>query len=194
MGVPDMLGTQGTFTIYTTNEVAPETTGGRQIQVKPVDGRVEVSFDGPPDPFWVEPTPMSVPVVIEQGDGGKVKVDFDGTPVELDRGALQRKIHPPAERRRGLQQQLHRWRERHAGVHRRQRGLARRHSLHHPRRQRQHRIGGAQLRRPGDLRLAVDELHHHGARPLVLPGHLGARGEELHAVTLDGATFGNVRL
>jgi len=87
MGVPDLLGTQGTFTIYTTNEVAPETTGGRQIQVKPVDGRVEVGFDGPADPFWVDPAPMSVPVVIEQGDGGKVKVDFDGTPVELDRGA-----------------------------------------------------------------------------------------------------------
>ena len=51
------------------------------------DTRVEVSFDGPADPFWVDPTPMSVPVVIEQGDGGKVKVDFDGTQVELDRGA-----------------------------------------------------------------------------------------------------------
>ena len=35
MGVPDLLGTQGTFTIYTTDEVAPETTGGRQIHVSP---------------------------------------------------------------------------------------------------------------------------------------------------------------
>ena len=87
MGVPDLLGTQGTFTVYTTDEVAPETTGGRQIQVKPVDGRVEVAFEGPPDPFWVEPTPMSVPVVIEQRDGGKVGVEIDGTAVELQRGA-----------------------------------------------------------------------------------------------------------
>ena len=87
MGVPDLLGTQGTFTVYTTGEVAPETTGGRQIQVKPVDGRVEVAFEGPPDPFWVEPTPMSVPVVIEQRDGGKVGVEIDGTAVELQRGA-----------------------------------------------------------------------------------------------------------
>ncbi|MFO1048574.1 MAG: alkaline phosphatase family protein [Geminicoccaceae bacterium] len=87
MGVPDMLGTQGTFTIYTTDEVTPETTGGRQIQVKPVNGRVEVGFDGPPDPFWVDPTPMSVPVVIEQADGGKAKIEFDGTPVELAPGA-----------------------------------------------------------------------------------------------------------
>ena len=90
MGVPDLLGTQGTFTIYTTDEVAPETTGGRQIQVKPVDGRIEAAFEGPPDPFWVEPTPMSVPVVIEQGDGGKVKVDFAGTPVELAAWRLER--------------------------------------------------------------------------------------------------------
>jgi hypothetical protein len=87
MGVPDLLGTQGTFTVYTTAEVAPETTGGRQIHVTPVDGRVEVAFEGPPDPFWVEPTPMTVPVVIEQGEGGKVSVDFNGTTIDLDRGA-----------------------------------------------------------------------------------------------------------
>ena len=87
MGVPDLLGTQGTFTLYTTEEIEPETTGGRQIHVEPADGRVETTFAGPPDPFVVEPTPLTIPVVVEQRDGGRVHVTFDDA--ELDLGSQE---------------------------------------------------------------------------------------------------------
>jgi predicted AlkP superfamily phosphohydrolase/phosphomutase len=83
MGVPDLLGTQGTFTYYTTEKVDPDVTGGRLIHVDPVNGRVEVGFEGPSDPFRTEPTPLSVPVVIEQRDGGVVHVGFDGRELDL---------------------------------------------------------------------------------------------------------------
>lgn len=84
MGVPDLLGTQGTFTLYTTAQVTPETTGGRQIQVTPSAGRVATSFAGPPDPFRAEPEPLTVPLLIEPGAQGEgVRVTLDGTSVEL---------------------------------------------------------------------------------------------------------------
>ena len=76
MGVPDLLGTQGTFTLYTTAAVDAETTGGRQIHVKPGNGRIATRFEGPADPFRVEPTPLSLPLTIEERPGGKVQVEI----------------------------------------------------------------------------------------------------------------------
>ena len=83
MGVPDLLGTQGTFTLYTTDTVDAETTGGRQIHVEAANGRVEAAFEGPPDPFVIEPTPLTVPIAIEQRDGSRAHVTLDGTEVDL---------------------------------------------------------------------------------------------------------------
>ena len=61
-------------------------------------------------------------------------------------------------------------------------------------RQRQHRIGGLDRGRPRDLGFALDELHHDRRRALVLPRHLAARREELHAVALRRAADRNIRL
>jgi predicted AlkP superfamily phosphohydrolase/phosphomutase len=83
MGVPDLLGTQGTFTLYTTEQVSGSTTDGRQVHVNASGGRFEARFEGPPDPFLAEPTPLSAPILVEQVDGGRVRVTLDGTAVEL---------------------------------------------------------------------------------------------------------------
>ena len=45
MGVPDLLGTQGTFTFYSTRGVKGENTCS--VRVTPKDGRVDTMFDGP---------------------------------------------------------------------------------------------------------------------------------------------------
>src|SRR4051812_200601 len=47
---------------------------------------------------------------------------------------------------------------------------------------RQGRVGRLDGRRPHDLRVAVDVLHHHGRRPLVLAGHQRAGRKEFHAI------------
>src|SRR5262245_61595133 len=44
-----------------------------------------------------------------------------------------------------------------------------------PLRQRQHRIDGTDRRRPRDLGVSVDVLHHDRCRALVLSRHLGTR-------------------
>jgi predicted AlkP superfamily phosphohydrolase/phosphomutase len=87
MGVPDLLGTQGTFTLYTTAAVDAETTGGRQIHVEPGNGRIETRFAGPADPFRVEPTPLSLPLTIEERPGGKIQVTLADAAFELGHGA-----------------------------------------------------------------------------------------------------------
>ena len=51
LGVPDLLGSQGTFFYYTTEEPSPEEaqpTGGRRITVQQRDGRVMAALPGPP--------------------------------------------------------------------------------------------------------------------------------------------------
>lgn len=88
MGVPDLLGTQGTFTYYTTAATSGgQTTGGRQVHVAAENGRITTVFEGPPDPFRTEPTPLNLPIVIEDAGGGSVRVTLAGTTVELSKGA-----------------------------------------------------------------------------------------------------------
>jgi predicted AlkP superfamily phosphohydrolase/phosphomutase len=83
MGVPDLLGTQGTFTYYTTEQESEASTGGRIVTVEPAGDRVETTFDGPPHPLYEEPTPLTVPITIEPADAKRVKVTLDGQEVEL---------------------------------------------------------------------------------------------------------------
>lgn len=84
MGVPDLLGTQGTFTFYSTREVKGE--NARAIRVTPKNGRVETVFEGPLHPLYQAPEPLSVPLVIESAGKDRVKIDLDGTVVTLATG------------------------------------------------------------------------------------------------------------
>lgn len=87
MGVPDLLGTQGTWTVYATQPAPAGTEQGRWVEVTPLAGRIETVLEGPPHPLRSDPQPLTVPVSIEDAGGGRVRVDIDGTTVELTPGA-----------------------------------------------------------------------------------------------------------
>jgi predicted AlkP superfamily phosphohydrolase/phosphomutase len=90
MGVPDLLGTQGTFTIYTTRAhgdgSTDEATGARIISVSAESGRVETSFAGPMHPLREAPEPLTLPLTIEDMGSGSVRVDLGGTTADLEKG------------------------------------------------------------------------------------------------------------
>jgi len=84
MGVPDLLGTQGTFAFYTTTTDAAQVSDergdqGNIVTVRPIDGRVETVLQGPIHPFFIEPEPLTAPLAIETHDLNAVKVTLDGT-------------------------------------------------------------------------------------------------------------------
>lgn len=71
MGVPDLLGTQGTYTIYTTS---PPTNAGdstRHERVRPDrSGQIETKLEGPPHPLDMSAPAMSVPLKISPASPG----------------------------------------------------------------------------------------------------------------------------
>jgi predicted AlkP superfamily phosphohydrolase/phosphomutase len=64
MGTPDILGTYGTFTLYTSEPFAfggRSLSGGTVHAVDVVDDRVQASLDGPDNPFMVETAKLQFP-------------------------------------------------------------------------------------------------------------------------------------
>jgi predicted AlkP superfamily phosphohydrolase/phosphomutase len=62
MGTPDLVGTPGTFSFYTTELFAfygKEISGGDVYEVFLEDGKVEAQLHGPDNPFLVEPTKVT---------------------------------------------------------------------------------------------------------------------------------------
>ncbi len=55
MGTPDLLGTSGTFTFYTSGPVSEEVSGGRVVPVRIEDLRVVMKLEGPANTFRVKP-------------------------------------------------------------------------------------------------------------------------------------------
>ncbi|MFO1352224.1 MAG: alkaline phosphatase family protein [Gammaproteobacteria bacterium] len=86
MGVPDLLGTQGTFTFYTTAFDRTSGTGGRVVQVRAEAGRVETILAGPPNPLKAAATPLEVPMVIEPLESGKAWISLDDRSLTLAPG------------------------------------------------------------------------------------------------------------
>lgn len=84
MGVPDLLGTQGTFTIYSVRSMEGE--NARVREVTPIDGVIETTFDGPADPFAEEGEPLSVPLRIEEDGTSGVRILLDETELRLSTG------------------------------------------------------------------------------------------------------------
>jgi len=65
MGVPDLLGTQGTYTFYTTTRMDNSGSSTRVVRVRPDrEGTIESVLEGPPDPLRSAPAPMQVPLTI----------------------------------------------------------------------------------------------------------------------------------
>ncbi|MBD3349140.1 MAG: nucleotide pyrophosphatase [Candidatus Eisenbacteria bacterium] len=85
MCVPDLRGSQGSFTYFTTDrEKAGSYTGGTLILVEDRDGIIEGELPGPPDPFSEEHEELTVPFTADiDRFSGFVTIDFDGTEVTL---------------------------------------------------------------------------------------------------------------
>jgi len=71
MGTPDVLGTYGTFSLYTSDPFAPGTdsvNGGDVYQVEVRNGRVSTELHGPDNPFLIEPTRLVTDLVVYVDD------------------------------------------------------------------------------------------------------------------------------
>ncbi len=85
MGVPDLLGTQGTYTLIANHLVADAESGGRVLMEKSdEDGRVRVQLRGPANPL--DGSDMSLPVMISPAADG-VDVELGGVRTHLKVGA-----------------------------------------------------------------------------------------------------------
>lgn len=69
MGVPDLLGTQGTYTLIA-NHLVPEAEAGGQVIMRRADeaGTMALSIPGPAHPLFPK-TPLELPIRISQADG-----------------------------------------------------------------------------------------------------------------------------
>jgi predicted AlkP superfamily phosphohydrolase/phosphomutase len=86
MGVPDLLGTQGTYTLLATRRMQDADNGGRILQA-PVgeDGVVRTALEGPAHPLKPEAPALSVPLELVASDNGAV-LSIDGVPHALQIG------------------------------------------------------------------------------------------------------------
>ncbi|MGD8719281.1 MAG: alkaline phosphatase family protein [Candidatus Zixiibacteriota bacterium] len=86
MCVPDLLGTQGTFTFYAEDEAAIS-EGGQCVRVKR-DEKGEVSSEllGPDDPVRRERKQLTVPFRVRPGKDGQVIMTLDGARLKLKVG------------------------------------------------------------------------------------------------------------
>ncbi|MGB0135576.1 alkaline phosphatase family protein [Dokdonella sp.] len=79
MGVPDLLGTQGTYTLLATRRISGAENGGR-IMLAPIgeDGVVRTQLEGPAHPLKPEAPPLSVPLLLEASESGAT-LTLDGS-------------------------------------------------------------------------------------------------------------------
>lgn len=86
MGVPDLLGTQGTYTFYTTGRTGDSGNSSRVIRVRPRrDGSVHTTFEGPPHPLKPEADPLELDLVLAPGDAG-MEISFGEHELTLPEG------------------------------------------------------------------------------------------------------------
>ncbi len=72
LGTPDLLGTQGTFSFYTSQQIEDtRDTGGRVYSIAADDGRFNAFIEGPSNSFRSEDIPMKIPftVCVEERKG-----------------------------------------------------------------------------------------------------------------------------
>lgn len=78
MGTPDMLGTYGIFTLFTSRPEVFErqdVSGGMILPIDVIDGVARAAIEGPPNPYLVAPTPTTVPFEAHvDAAGGAVKI------------------------------------------------------------------------------------------------------------------------
>ena len=89
MCVPDLLGTQGTFLLFTTRPAAEAfKEGGARFDLEAKgDGRYVGTVEGPPNSFLADNPPLTLPLAIDI-DGDKATVSLGEETVEVERGVL----------------------------------------------------------------------------------------------------------
>jgi predicted AlkP superfamily phosphohydrolase/phosphomutase len=90
MCVPDLLGTQGTFLLYTTRSAAATfKEGGLRYTVAIADDRIETTLQGPENTFLAGNPPLTLPLTIRLDRSTKrAHVEIGGTALELTPGEL----------------------------------------------------------------------------------------------------------
>jgi predicted AlkP superfamily phosphohydrolase/phosphomutase len=72
MCVPDLLGTQGTFLLYTTRRAGEKfKEGGIRIELEDTGGTLATSIRGPENSFLAEHPPLEIPMTIERDVAGR---------------------------------------------------------------------------------------------------------------------------
>jgi predicted AlkP superfamily phosphohydrolase/phosphomutase len=93
MGVPDLLGTQGTYTIYATRPIPGAENGGRVELVEiGSDGSIHTQFDGPANPLKPGAGALQVPLVLKPSAHGAQLTLADQT-LALEPGKWSPWIH-----------------------------------------------------------------------------------------------------
>ena len=87
MGVPDLLGTQGTYTIYSTRPTAPsDTSGSRAVRMRPDrQGHIETLLEGPADPLIPNAPALSTSLLLDPA-GEKARVRLGDADIQLSQG------------------------------------------------------------------------------------------------------------
>jgi len=88
MGVPDLLGTQGTYTIYATRPSAPSESGSsRSVFMRPdANGHIETVLEGPAHPLKPGAPALSTPLLLDpDGDGVRLRLGDADTRLLVDK-------------------------------------------------------------------------------------------------------------
>jgi predicted AlkP superfamily phosphohydrolase/phosphomutase len=88
MCVPDIIGSQGTFTYFSTRDADSEHTGGVRVPVERDGGGLRSHFVGPGDPTATEPAPLKLPFTVKPNGGkkGAVRLEINGKKYDLKLG------------------------------------------------------------------------------------------------------------
>jgi len=93
MGVPDLLGTQGTYTIYATRPIAGADNGGRvQLVAVGDDGAIHTTLEGPAHPLKPQAPALQVALTLAPAADGAA-LDLDGHAVALHTAQWSPWIH-----------------------------------------------------------------------------------------------------
>ncbi len=85
MCVPDLRGTQGSFTYYTTSNNNGKHTGGERMQLERENGILKSKLEGPPNPIRVDQKKMKLPFTINFKND-KMIMSINDQKIELEKG------------------------------------------------------------------------------------------------------------
>mgnify|MGYP001817463529 FL=1 len=92
MCIPDLLGTQGTFMLFTTRpESEAFQEGGMRVALEPngSDSSFEATIEGPENAFYESSPPMKLPLTVDvDRASGSARAAINGTSVDLQTGEL----------------------------------------------------------------------------------------------------------